>query len=94
MNIYKFFAFINTLGLVAVLTVNYLANALPINGKTTGELSDAYPNVFVPAGLTFSIWGNYLFISNRFCGLSVHWWELKRNKGASFPLQNFIVLYS
>jgi hypothetical protein len=40
-----------------VLVVNYLANALPINGKNTGELSDQYPNLFVPAGLTFSIWG-------------------------------------
>ncbi|MCK7539401.1 MAG: tryptophan-rich sensory protein [Marinilabiliales bacterium] len=37
--------------------MNYLANALPLNGKTTGELSDAYPNLFVPAGVTFSIWG-------------------------------------
>ncbi|MFA5078616.1 MAG: tryptophan-rich sensory protein, partial [Dehalococcoidia bacterium] len=37
--------------------VNYLANALPINNKTTGQLSDQYPNLFVPAGLTFAIWG-------------------------------------
>ena len=37
--------------------MNYLANALPLNGKTTGQLSDSYPNLFVPAGITFSIWG-------------------------------------
>lgn len=37
--------------------MNYLANALPINGKTTGQLSAEYPNLFVPAGVTFSIWG-------------------------------------
>lgn len=37
--------------------MNYLANALPLNNKTTGELSDSFPNLFVPAGLTFSIWG-------------------------------------
>lgn len=42
---------------VIMVVMNYLANALPINGKTTGELSDAYPNLFVPAGITFSIWG-------------------------------------
>lgn len=36
--------------------MNSLANILPINGKTTGELSDKYPNLFVPAGITFSIW--------------------------------------
>ncbi len=37
--------------------MNALANALPINGYNTGELSDMYPNLFVPAGLTFSVWG-------------------------------------
>ena len=50
-------AVLNLLGLLGVLVVNALANALPINGVTTGELSDLYPNLFVPAGLTFSIWG-------------------------------------
>lgn len=63
MNTYKLFAILNAIGLVGVLTVNYLANALPINGLDTGELSDMYPNMFVPAGLTFSIWGIiYLFL--------------------------------
>ena len=47
----------NIAGLLFVLTMNGLANALPIAGKTTGELSDLYPNLFVPAGITFSIWG-------------------------------------
>jgi hypothetical protein len=40
-----------------MILMNYLANALPLNNKTTGELSDQYPNLFVPAGITFSIWG-------------------------------------
>lgn len=40
-----------------MLTLNYLAVSLPLNGKSTGELSDKYPNLFVPAGATFSIWG-------------------------------------
>ena len=53
----KLLAMINTLGLILALVLNGLANALPINGKTTGELSDAYPNLFVPAGFTFAIWG-------------------------------------
>jgi hypothetical protein len=47
----------NLLGYLIMLIVNTLANTLPINGKNTGELSDQYPNLFVPAGLTFSIWG-------------------------------------
>jgi len=48
---------INFAALCGVIYVNYLANALPINGKTTGELSNEYVNLFVPAGLTFAIWG-------------------------------------
>ncbi|MBD3351395.1 MAG: hypothetical protein GF364_07905 [Candidatus Lokiarchaeota archaeon] len=51
------FRWLNVLGFLGTLLINTLANALPINGKNTGELSDAYPNLFVPAGLTFAIWG-------------------------------------
>ncbi|MFC2052468.1 hypothetical protein ACFLT4_07050 [Chloroflexota bacterium] len=48
---------LNLIGFLGTVVVNGLANALPLNNKTTGELSDQYPNLFVPAGLTFSIWG-------------------------------------
>lgn len=46
----------NILFLSLTLVVNYLANALPLGGRTTGQLSDQYPNLFTPAPLTFSIW--------------------------------------
>lgn len=49
--------FINLVLFGGMILMNYLANALPLNNRTTGELSDAYPNLFVPAGITFSIWG-------------------------------------
>lgn len=39
------------------LTANGLANALPINGLNTGEISDRFQVYFVPAGYVFSIWG-------------------------------------
>jgi len=42
---------------IAMIIVNYLANALPIGGITTGEASDNFVNLFTPAGITFSIWG-------------------------------------
>jgi hypothetical protein len=48
---------LNILGFLTVLILNGLANGLPLNGYTTGELSDMYPNLFTPAGFTFSIWG-------------------------------------
>ena len=42
---------------LVMIICNMLANTLPINGFTTGGVSDAYPNLFAPAGITFSIWG-------------------------------------
>ncbi len=45
------------IGYIAMVTVNFLANALPIGGVTTGEASDSFGNLFTPAGVTFSIWG-------------------------------------
>ena len=43
--------------LILVLLFNYLANALPLGGITTGQASDRLPNLFTPTGATFSIWG-------------------------------------
>ena len=42
---------------ILTITVNGLANALPINGLGTGEISDRFNVYFVPAGYVFSIWG-------------------------------------
>ena len=40
-----------------VLSVNALANIIPINGLTTGEISDGFQSLVTPAGYVFSIWG-------------------------------------
>lgn len=53
----ELFRFLNLIGFVLVLGTNYLANSLPLNGLQTGQISDFYPNLFVPAGRTFAIWG-------------------------------------
>ena len=45
------------LSTIAVIIVNGLANALPLNGQGTGEISDRFDVYFVPAGYVFSIWG-------------------------------------
>ncbi len=50
-------AILNLVGFVTVVVVNVLAVTVPLGGKTTAQLSDQYSNLFVPAGLTFSIWG-------------------------------------
>jgi hypothetical protein len=41
----------------ATIIFNIAANALPLNGLNTGELSDRFQIFFVPAGYVFSIWG-------------------------------------
>lgn len=78
--VYIRMALINLLGLTAVLIVNVLANALPINGVTTGQLSDEYPNLFVPAGITFAIWG-LIYIA--LLGFSIYSLSMVFQKGAS-----------
>lgn len=42
---------------VLMITVNALANILPINGQNTGDISDRFEVYFTPAGYVFSIWG-------------------------------------
>lgn len=42
---------------IVTVVVNGLANALPINGQQTGEISDRFAVFVIPAGYVFSIWG-------------------------------------
>ncbi|MCB0520486.1 MAG: tryptophan-rich sensory protein [Saprospiraceae bacterium] len=53
----KTYQILNILGFIGVLVMNYLANALPLGGRNTGEISGLYPTLFTPTGLTFAIWG-------------------------------------
>ena len=46
----------NSLAVIFTIIVNALAIILPISDITTQELSDKIPNLFVPAGITFSVW--------------------------------------
>ncbi len=45
------------INVLIMVVINGLANALPINGLQTGEISDRFNVYFVPAGYVFSIWG-------------------------------------
>jgi hypothetical protein len=53
----KLFQIGNLIAVILTIIINGLANLLPIGGKYTGELSDNIPNLFVPSGITFAIWG-------------------------------------
>jgi tryptophan-rich sensory protein len=43
--------------LAATIAVNALANTLPLNGQTTGEISNRFPLLITPPGYVFGIWG-------------------------------------
>ena len=54
---------VNIAAFIAVVAMNVFSNALPLNDRTAGEISDALPSYFTPAGYTFSIWSViYLFL--------------------------------
>ncbi|MBE2220742.1 MAG: tryptophan-rich sensory protein [Anaerolineae bacterium] len=54
---------VNIVSFVVVVVMNVLSNALPLNGRTPGEISDSLPSFFTPAAYTFSIWSViYLFL--------------------------------
>lgn len=54
---YKNSAIFNTIGYIMVIAVNVMASLSVINSKTPAEISAKYESLFVPAGITFSIWG-------------------------------------
>jgi hypothetical protein len=43
-------------GTLLVIASNAAATLIPLNGLTTGQLSDMYPTGFTPPGWVFSIW--------------------------------------
>ncbi len=59
--------FLNLIFFAVMIVMNYLANALPLNNKTTGQISDSIPNLFVPAGITFAIWGVIYILLLAYC---------------------------
>lgn len=53
----KLFMWVNVFTFIFTLVLNFLANSLPLNNLSTGEISDMFDIFFVPAGYVFSIWG-------------------------------------
>ncbi|MFX1591045.1 MAG: hypothetical protein ACFFC1_23155, partial [Promethearchaeota archaeon] len=52
---------LNLIAFIATAIINILSTTIPLGYGDPGELSDLIPNLFVPAGLTFSIWGAIYF---------------------------------
>ncbi|WP_048600820.1 hypothetical protein [Rubeoparvulum massiliense] len=53
----KTYQLINLLAFALMIVINVLADTLPFNGITTSEVAKLYPNLFMPADITFAIWG-------------------------------------
>jgi hypothetical protein len=71
---------LNIVAYVLTLIVNGLANAIPLGGRNTGEISDSYPNLFTPAAYVFSIWGVIYVL----LGIFTVYQALPRNKEKEF----------
>ena len=48
---------VTVLAFIVTVVINGAANALPINGQLTAEISDRFHVYVVPAGYVFAIWG-------------------------------------
>jgi translocator protein len=53
---------VNLIATILMVLVNALANILPINRQTTGEISNKLDVLFTPAGYVFGIWGLIYFL--------------------------------
>jgi hypothetical protein len=79
---------------LVMITANALANILPINGVTTGEVSDAYQNLFAPAGLTFSIWGVIYLLLAAYVLYSLGFFRSDKNAVDAELLYRTCILFS
>jgi hypothetical protein len=60
---YKNQSVFHVIGFVLVIAVNIMAVWLPINGQRTGTVSDKYPNLLAPAGITFTVMWGLIYLS-------------------------------
>ncbi|MCR8660666.1 tryptophan-rich sensory protein [Paenibacillus endoradicis] len=51
-----YYRWINVIGLIVMLVINFAAQRGSIGGQTTAEVSAKYPVLITPAGYTFMIW--------------------------------------
>ncbi|WP_066835940.1 hypothetical protein [Rufibacter ruber] len=63
----KTLAVLNTVFFLLHLVPSQLTQLELFNGQTIGDVSDKYPALFTPAGLTFSIWGVIYLALSAFC---------------------------
>lgn len=87
MQMKPFLPWVYALSFLIMIALNVLANALPLGGQDTAAVSREFPNLFVPAGFTFSIWGLiYLLLG---------WWVVRqfmRTESLARPTAGWVTL--
>lgn len=79
------------ISLIGVIAVNVLANVLPLNNQTTGEISNRLPVLFTPAGYVFSIWAViYVLLIIWLAGI----WKRKEQNGLEYNKRSFLFIIS
>ncbi|WP_075619012.1 TspO/MBR family protein [Paenisporosarcina indica] len=79
------------ISLIGVIVVNALANILPINNQTTGDISNRLPVLFKPAGYVFSIWiVIYVLLVIWLMGM----WKKNKQRDASYQKQSNLFVIS
>jgi hypothetical protein len=63
----KRIAILNTLFFLVHLVFSQLTQFKILNGQTIGDVSNKYPTLFTPAGITFAIWGLIYLALSAFC---------------------------
>lgn len=79
--------------LIMIIT-NALANTLPLNNVSTGDVSLAYDNLFAPAALTFAIWGLIYFLLLGYVLYSLGLFRERKSEGDSSLLRKTEILFS
>jgi hypothetical protein len=80
---------IMTIAFISIVVFNALANSLPINGQTTGEISNRLPVLFTPAGYVFSIWSLIYIL---FAIWIIGWWV--RLKKGGVPSGKIVLFFT
>src|SRR5690606_28384811 len=79
-----------TIAFLAVIVTNALVNILPLNGQTTGEISNRILVLFTPAGYVFSIWSIiYLLLA---IWIIAFWVNLRKGQIPSSKIALFFIL--
>lgn len=79
-----------TIAYIGIIVFNSLANILPLNGQTTGDISNRLPVLFTPAGYVFSIWSViYILLAVWIVGF---WLRYKKGEVPTFKITLFFTL--